>query len=304
MSKHFLSIADLTKQEIEELLDLAIELKAKQKKHQPHRLLEGQTLAMVFQKPSARTRISFEVGMFQLGGHALYLAPADIGVGTREAVKDIGRVLSRYNDGIMARLFGHQDIIEMAEYATVPVINGLTDLLHPCQVMADVLTILEHRKSLENMKLAFIGDGNNLANSWLNFASRYPMKLALAIPEGYDPDAGVMKRATDAAISEIQIFRDPHQAVKDADVIYTDVWASMGQESEAEQRKAAFKKFQVNDHLMKSARKDTYVMHCLPAHRGEEITDSVIESVNSIVFDEAENRLHAQKAIMAKLMAR
>ncbi|MDW7681184.1 MAG: ornithine carbamoyltransferase [bacterium] len=304
MIKHFLSIADLTREEIEELLDLAIELKEKQKKHESHQLLKGQTLAMIFQKPSARTRISFEVGMFQLGGHALYLAPADIGVGTREAVKDIGRVLSRYNDGIMARLFGHQDIIEMAEYATVPVINGLTDLLHPCQVMADVLTILEHRKSLENMKLAFIGDGNNLANSWLNFASRYPMKLALAIPEGYDPDPVVMKRAADAATSEIQIFRDPHQAVRDADVIYTDVWASMGQEVEAEKRKAAFNKFQVNEQLMQSARKDTLVMHCLPAHRGEEISDSVIESPNSIVFDEAENRLHAQKAIMAKLMAR
>ena len=303
MVKHFLSIADLTRYEIEDILNLAIELKGKQKRGEAEPLLKGKTLAMVFQKPSARTRISFEVGMFQLGGHALYLAPTDIGVGTREAVKDIARVLSRYNDGIMARLFGHEDIIEMAEYAAVPVINGLTDLLHPCQVMADVLTILEHRKTLENLKVAFVGDGNNLAHSWLNFASRYPMNLVLAIPEGYDPDADVLKNARDAGISEIEIYRDPKKAVKDADVIYTDVWASMGQEAEAAKRKIDFKNFQVNDDLMASARKDTYVMHCLPAHRGEEITDSVIESQNSIVFDEAENRLHAQKAVMVRLMA-
>ena len=304
MDRHFLSIADLTKNEIEELLDLAVEIKTKQKKGEETPILKGQTLAMVFQKPSARTRISFEVGMFQLGGHALYLAPADIGVGTREAVKDIGRVLSRYNDGIMARLFGHEDIIEMAEYSTAPVINGLTDLLHPCQVMADVLTILEHRKTLEGMKVTFVGDGNNLAHSWLNFASRYPMNLTLAIPEGYDPDEQILKDAKDAGISQIDIIRDPHVAVKNADVIYTDVWASMGQEEEAQKRKIAFKDFQINDELMSFAKKDTYVMHCLPAHRGEEITDSVIESKNSIVFDEAENRLHAQKAVMVKLMAK
>ena len=302
MTKHFLSIADLTKEEILELLDLSIELKEKQKKGETEPILKGQTLAMIFQKPSTRTRVSFEVGMFQLGGHALYLAPADIGVGTREAVKDIGRVLSRYNEGIMARLFGHEDIIEMAEYSSVPVINGLTDLLHPCQVMADVLTILEHRKNLDDLKVTFVGDGNNLAHSWLNFASRIPMTLALAIPEGYDPASEVLKNAQDAGISKIEIYRDPKQAVKDTDVIYTDVWASMGQEAEAQKRKAAFKHFQVNDELMKNARPDTYVMHCLPAHRGDEITDSVIESPNSIVFDEAENRLHAQKAIMVKLM--
>lgn len=304
MDKHFISIADLTRSEIEALLDLAIEIKKKQKNGEITHYLKGQTLAMIFQKPSARTRISFEVGMFQLGGHALYLASADIGVGTREAVKDIARVLARYNDGIMARLFGHEDIIEMARYSSVPVINGLTDLLHPCQVMADVLTILEHRNSLENMKLTFIGDGNNLAHSWLNFASRYPINLALAIPEGYDPNAETLKHATDAGISQIEIFRNPKDAVKDADVIYTDVWASMGQEAEAAKRKIAFKNFQINDKLMSYARKNTYVMHCLPAHRGEEITDSVIESPNSIVFDEAENRLHAQKAIMVKLMAK
>ena len=303
MVKHFLSIADLSREEIEELLELASEIKAKQKKGEETPYLKGKTLAMVFQKPSARTRISFEVGMYQLGGYALYLAPTDIGVGTREAVKDIARVLARYNDGVMARLFGHEDILEMAEYSSVPIVNGLTDLLHPCQVMADVLTIKEHRNGLENLKVTFVGDGNNLAHSWLNFASRYPMHLTLAIPEGYDPNQQILQAAKDAGISQIEIFRDPKQAVKDADVIYTDVWASMGQEAEAQKRKRDFAGFQVNDELMSHARKDTLVMHCLPAHRGEEITDSVIESPNSIVFDEAENRLHAQKAVLVKLMA-
>jgi len=302
VKNHFLSIADFTKEEILELLDLSIELKEKQKKGQAEPILKGKTLAMIFQKPSTRTRISFEVGMFQLGGHALYLAPSDIGVGTREAVKDIARVISRYNDGIMARLFGHEDIIEMAKYSSVPVINGLTDLLHPCQVMADVLTILEHRKNLDDLKVTYIGDGNNLTNSWLNFASRFPMKLAMAIPEGNDPDEEILKNAKDAGISEIELFRDPQKAVKDTDVIYTDVWASMHQKDETEIRKKIFKDYQVNDELMKHARPNTYVMHCLPAYRGMEITDSVIESPNSIVFDEAENRLHAQKAIMAKFM--
>jgi len=304
VTNHFLSIADMTKDEILELLDLSIELKEKQKKRQAEPILKGQTLAMIFQKPSTRTRISFEVGMFQLGGHALYLAPSDIGVGTREAVKDIARVISRYNDGIMARLFGHEDIIEMAEYSSVPVINGLTDLLHPCQVMADVLTILEHRKNLDDLKVTYIGDGNNLTNSWLNFALRFPMRLTLAIPEGYDPDQAVLKNAKDAGISEIELFRDPQKAVKDTDVIYTDVWASMHQKDETEIRKKIFKDYQVNDELMKHARPDTYVMHCLPAYRGMEISDSVIESPNSIVFDEAENRLHAQKAVMVKLMGK
>ncbi|MFZ5518547.1 MAG: ornithine carbamoyltransferase [Candidatus Zhuqueibacterota bacterium] len=304
MKKDFLSIADLTKEEITELFDLAIELKAKQKRGETHHLLKGQTLAMIFQKPSARTRISFEVGMFQLGGHALYLSPNDIGLGTREAVKDVARVLARYNDGIMARVFGHNDVVELAKFSSVPVINGLSDFNHPCQVMADVMTILEHRKTLDNLKVTFVGDGNNLAHSWLNFASRYPMTLALAVPEGFDPDPNVVANARNAGISEVTIYRDPKKAVKDTDVIYTDVWASMGQETQAEEKNKAFAGYQVNDELMQAARKDTYVMHCLPAHRGQEITDSVIESKNSIVFDEAENRLHAQKAIMVKLMAR
>lgn len=302
MNKHFLSIAELTKDEIFEIFDLTKELKSEQKKGKIHHLLKGKTLAMVFAKPSARTRISFEVGMFQLGGHALYLSPNDIGMGTREAVKDVARVLSRYNDGIMARLFGHEDIVEFAEYSSVPIINGLTDLLHPCQIMADTFTILEHRKTLDNFKVTYIGDGNNVANSWINFASRVPMKLALAVPDGYDPNPTILSTAIKAEISEITIHRDPKEAVKEADVVYTDVWASMGQESEAEKRRQVFNNYQVNDEVMKHARADTYFMHCLPAHRDEEVTDSVIESPNSIVFDEAENRMHVQKAIMVKLM--
>jgi len=202
----------------------------------------------------------------------------------------------------MARLFGHQDIIELAQYATVPVINGLTDLLHPCQIMADAFTILEHRTTLDNLKVAFIGDGNNVANSWINFASRVPMTLALAVPEGYDPNPEILANARKTGVSEITIHRDPKEAVKNADVVYTDVWASMGQEAEAEKRKKIFQPFQVNEALMKYARPDTYFMHCLPAHRNEEVTDGVIESPNSIVFDEAENRMHVQKAIMVKLM--
>jgi len=302
VNKHFLSIAELTKDEIFEIFDLTHELKEKTQKSETHHLLKGKTLAMVFAKPSARTRISFEVGMFQLGGHALYLSPNDIGIGTREAVKDVARVLSRYNDGIMARLFGHEDIVELAEYSSVPIINGLTDLLHPCQIMADAFTILEHRKTLDNVKVTYIGDGNNVANSWINFAARVPMTLALAVPENYDPNAVIMSTAKKTGISEITIHRDPREAVKDADVVYTDVWASMGQEAEAENRRKIFMKYQVNDELMKHARADTYFMHCLPAHRDEEVTDSVIESKNSIVFDEAENRMHVQKTIMVKLM--
>lgn len=303
MKQHFLSIAELTKDDIFEIFDLTKELKAKQKKGESHHLLKGKTLAMVFAKPSARTRISFEVGMFQLGGHALYLSPNDIGIGTREAVKDVARVLSRYNDGIMARLFGHNDIIELAEYSSVPVINGLTDLLHPCQIMADTFTILEHRKTLDNLKVAFIGDGNNVANSWINFASRVPMTLALGVPNGFDPNPEILANAKKSGISEISVHYDPKAAVKNADVVYTDVWASMGQEAEADKRKQLFKPFQVNDELMKHARPDALFMHCLPAHRNEEVTDSVIESPTSIVFDEAENRMHVQKAIMVKLMA-
>jgi ornithine carbamoyltransferase len=257
---------------------------------------------MIFQKPSARTRVSFEVGMFQLGGHALYLAPTDIGLGKRESVADVARVLSRYNHGIMARVFGHDIVEALARQASIPVINGLSDLVHPCQVMGDMLTILEHRGRFDGLKLAYVGDGNNLANSWINIASRIPMQLNLAVPQGYDPDETTLVKGREAGISEINLLRDPKEAVKDVDFIYTDVWASMGQEKEVEKRKKVFKDYQVNEALVAEAKPDVKVLHCLPAHRGDEITDGVMDGPHSIVFDEAENRLHIQKAIMVRLM--
>ena len=302
MNKNFLAISELTHDEIFEIFDLAKELKAKVRRREEHHLLKGQTLAMIFQKPSARTRISFETGMFQLGGHALYLSPNDIGIGKRESVADISRVISRYCDGIMARLFDHSHILEMGESASVPVINGLTDLLHPCQIMADALTVLEHRGTLDNLSVAWVGDGNNVAHSWINLAARIPMKLNLAVPEGYEPDASILAEANAAGLSEVNVMYDPVAAVKDADVIYTDVWASMGQEEEAAERKKVFQAFQVNSALAAHAAKDHLVLHCLPAHRGDEITDAVIDGPHSVVFDEAENRLHVQKAILVKLM--
>lgn len=302
MKKDFLAITDLTSDEIKEMFSLASELKKKTKSGEEHHILKGQTLAMIFQKPSARTRVSFEVGMFQLGGHALYLSPNDIGLGKRESVADIARVFSRYNDGIMARVFSHTDVVGLGQYASIPVINGLSDLLHPCQVMGDMLTILEHRGNLDGLKLTYIGDGNNLVNSWLNMASRIPMQLHLALPEGYDPDEKILAKAKESGCSDIKIFRDPQEAVQGVEVIYTDVWASMGQESEAQERKKIFKDYQVNTTLLKNATAEVKVMHCLPAHRGDEITDEVMDSPHSIVFDEAENRLHIQKAIMVSLM--
>ena len=302
MKKDFLTIIDWTTEEIHEIFRLASELKEKTKKQKKHHLLEGKTLAMIFQKPSTRTRVSFEVGMVQLGGHALYLAPNDIGLGKRESVPDVARTLSRFNDGIMARVFSHDIVEELASYATVPVINGLSDLLHPCQVMGDMFTILEHLTHIEGIKIVYIGDGNNLANSWLNIAARLPIQLNLAIPKGYDPDKTILKNAQDAGKSDIVIQRDPVKAVLEADIIYTDVWASMGQEKEAAKRKKVFKDFQVNESLVAAAKPDVKVMHCLPAHRGEEITDGVMEGPQSIVFDQAENRLHIQKAIMVRLM--
>ena len=304
MKRDFLSIAELTTAEINDLFRLASKLKGKQKKAKVFHPLKGQTLAMIFQKPSARTRVSFEVGMIQLGGHALYLTPADIGMGKRESVADVARVMSRYCDGIMARVFGHDILLELARYASVPVINGLSDLFHPCQVLGDLLTIQEHLGKIEGVKVVFVGDGNNVANSWINAASRFKFSFYLACPKGYDPDAKVLKDAQKAEMGEIVVLHDPKEAVRDADVIYTDVWASMGQEKEAAKRKKAFKNFQVNEKLLASAKSNVKVMHCLPSHRGEEITDGVMEGFHSIVFDEAENRLHIQKAIMVTLMGR
>jgi ornithine carbamoyltransferase len=302
--KHFISIADYSKQEIEEIFSLTKDLKEKTKKGEEHHLCKGLTLSMIFAKPSARTRISFETGMYQLGGYALYLSPNDIGIGKRESVSDISRVISRYNDIIMARMFDHQHIVELAEFASVPVINGLTDYNHPCQIMADMFTILEHRGQLDGLKITYIGDGNNVANSWINLASILPFNLTICSPPGYEPDNDILVHAKENNISKVQVLSNPEEAVKDADVVYTDVWASMGQESETKERHNIFKNYQVNQQLMSLAKVDAKVMHCLPAHRGDEITDEVIDGPQSIVFDEAENRMHVQKAIIVKLLGK
>ncbi len=304
MLKHFISIADYSKQEIEEIFSLTKDLKEKTKKGEEHHLCKGLTLSMIFAKPSARTRISFETGMYQLGGYALYLSPNDIGIGKRESVSDISRVISRYNDIIMARMFDHQHIVELAEFASVPVINGLTDYNHPCQIMADMFTILEHRGHLDDLKITYIGDGNNVANSWINLASILPFNLTICSPPGYEPDNDILVHAKENNISKVQVLSNPEEAVKDADVVYTDVWASMGQESETKERHNIFKNYQVNQQLMSLAKVDAKVMHCLPAHRGDEITDEVIDGPQSIVFDEAENRMHVQKAIIVKLLGK
>jgi ornithine carbamoyltransferase len=302
MKRDFLQITDFSSDEIREIFRLTAEVKKDTKMGKEYTPLKGKIMAMIFAKPSARTRVSFETGMMQLGGQAIYLGPTDIGLGTREVTRDVARVISRYNDLIMARLFKHADLLELAEFATVPVINGLTDLNHPCQVLSDIYTIWEHRKHLDNLKVAFIGDSNNVANSWLNLATRLPMHFVLATPADYQPDAGILKRARNSDVSRIEIVHDPREAVQSADVIYTDVWASMGQEAELAKRRSDFDAFQVNAELLKQAPRDVYIMHCLPAHRGDEITDEVIDGPNSIVFDQAENRLHVQKAIIVKLM--
>ncbi|RMH63313.1 MAG: ornithine carbamoyltransferase [Calditrichaeota bacterium] len=302
MKKDFISIADYSRDEIEAIFELTGELKAKVKKGETHHILPGRTMAMIFAKPSARTRVSFETGMYQLGGYALYLSPNDIGIGKREAVKDIARVISRYNDVIMARLFAHSHMEELAEYATVPVINGLTDYNHPCQIMADIYTVKEHKGRHTDLKITYIGDGNNIANSWINLAAKLPLHLVICSPSGYEPDPSTLDYARAQGISNIEITPEPVEAVKGADVIYTDVWASMGQEEEAAERRKIFMPYQVNSALMAHADKDALVMHCLPAHRGDEITDEVIDGPQSIVFDEAENRMHVQKAIIATLM--
>ena len=301
MARHFLHITDFTRDEIEETLNLAGKIKEKFRNRETFRPFEGQSMAMIFAKPSARTRISFETGFFRMGGHALYLGPNDISIGKREATKDIARVVSRYNDIIMARLFDHAHILELAEYSNVPVVNGLTDYNHPCQVMADFLTIVEHKKRMKDLKIVFVGDGNNIVHSWLRLAMRIPIHFVCACPEDYQPDAETVDMAKKEGLSQIEIVHDPKSAVSNADVVYTDVWASMGQKEELEERIKVFKPFQVNDELMQAAGKQALFMHCLPAERGREVTDSVMESAASIVFDEAENRMHAQNAILLKI---
>lgn len=301
MQKDFLSISQLTSQEIQDIFELSASLKEKTRRRETHHLLQGYSMAMIFAKPSARTRISFETGIYQLGGMAIYLSPQDIGIGKREAVKDVARVLSRYNNLIMARLFAHADIEELAEYSSVPVINGLTDYNHPCQIMADAFTILEHKGKIEGLKIVYVGDGNNVAHSWLNLAGRLAFHLVICTPESYQPDKATVQRAREAGISKIELMSDPMEAVAGADVVYTDVWASMGQEAEAAKRKVDFAGYQITPEMLSRAASNAIVMHCLPAHRGEEISEAVLESPQSVVFDEAENRLHVQKAIMVKL---
>ncbi|MEJ2095699.1 MAG: ornithine carbamoyltransferase [Deltaproteobacteria bacterium] len=301
MKRDFLHITDFSTEEILEVLSLAKELKTRIKRRESYKPFQNHSMAMIFAKPSARTRISFETGFFLLGGHALFLGPSDIEMGKREPVKDIARVISRYNDIIMARLFDHSHILELAQYAEVPVINALTDYNHPCQIMADIFTIWEHRGDLDDLKIVYVGDGNNVVNSWLRLAQRLPLHFVCACPEKYRPDEDTFDAARMAGVSSVEIVHDPKSAAKNADVLYTDVWASMGKKHELETRKSLFHEFQVNDDLMAATGKNTLFLHCLPAERGLEVTDSVIESDASIVFDEAENRMHVQNAILLKI---
>ena len=298
MNKDFLSIAELSRTEVMDLLTLADTLKV-QKEIRP---LQGKTVAMIFQKPSLRTRVSFEVGVIQLGGQAIFLTDDGVGLGVRESAADVANVLSRFNDMIVARVFDHQLLVYLAKFAKIPVINALSDLSHPCQILADLYTIKQHGKLRDHVKVAYVGDGNNIVNSWLELATILPIHLTLAIPFGYEPDKMIYDKALKANLSKIEIIRDPRNAVNKADVVYTDTWTSMGQEKEKTKRIFDFWEYQVNGSLLRQAKKDVIVMHCLPAHRGEEITDEALDGAQSVVNDQAENRLHIQKAIMATLM--
>lgn len=299
--KHLLSMLD-AKDEIYEILDLASELKAKQKKGIMHELLKNKSLGMIFEKSSTRTRVSFEVGMTQLGGHALYLSPKELQMGRGETISDTAKVLSRFVDGIMYRAFDHKMMLELAENSTVPVINGLDNIEHPCQIIADLLTIKEKKKDFKGLKLAYVGDGNNVCNSLLLGAAIVGMNMGVGCPKGYEPNKEILEKTKNIAESKIEVIESPEDAVKNADIIYTDVWVSMGDEKEKALREKTFLPYQVNKKLIRNAKKDCIVMHCLPAHRGMEITDEVVDGKNSVVFDQAENRLHAQKALMVKLM--
>ena len=302
MKKDLLSEYDLEREDYECIFEKAHRLKRLLKEGREHATLKGKTLGMIFDKSSTRTRISFEVGMYQMGGIALFLSNRDTQLGRGEIIADSARIMSRYLDGIMIRTFSQASVEEFARYATIPVINGLTDLLHPCQLLSDLFTIIEKRGGYEGLKIAYVGDGNNMANSWINAAAKLPFHLDLACPEGYDPDPAILKRGMAEAPAGVILHRDPIAAVCDADIVYTDVWVSMGQESEREERMKRFQGYQVNQALLDKAKKDALVMHCLPAHRGEEITAEVIDGPRSVVIDEAENRLHVQKAVMEILL--
>ena len=301
MKRDFLALDQLTRAELDEILHISATLKRDLKAGRREPLLAGKTLAMIFEKPSLRTRVTFETGIKQLGGASVYLAPEDIRLGARETVGDIARNLSRWVDLIVARTFSHRSLLELAQHATIPVINGLTDLLHPAQVLADLQTMREHRGSLEGATVAFIGDGNNVVNSWLNAAALFQLNFRLACPPGYEPDTKILARAQSLAPGRIAIVNDPVAAAQGADVLYTDVWTSMGQEDECEVRRRAFAGYQIDAAALGRAKPDAVVMHCLPAHRGEEITGDVIDGPHSIVFDQAENRLHVQKGVLVWL---
>ncbi|MBI2264765.1 MAG: ornithine carbamoyltransferase [Armatimonadetes bacterium] len=303
--RSLLSLTDLSYEEIHHILDTAGHLKMLKKAGQPHQWLSGKTLGMIFEKPSTRTRVSFEVGMWQLGGYALYLNPNDLQLGRGETIADTARVLSRFVDGIMARTYAHKTLEDLARYCTIPVINGLSDYEHPCQILGDLLTIQEKKGDLHGLKLAYVGDGNNVAHSLIFGAVLVGMDIAIAVPEGYEPLEQVLELAAGLPSPRkcsVQVVGDPAEAAQGADALYTDVWTSMGQEKEKQERLEAFSGFQMNDLLVQKAKKDVIVLHCLPAHRGEEITDSVMDGPRSVVWDQAENRLHIQKAIMALTM--
>ncbi len=299
------SLSHLTKEEIDQILKTSELLKSQLLRGVEHPLLKGKTLAMIFEKPSTRTRVSFEVGMWQLGGYALYLSAGDLQLGRGETIADTAQTLSRYVNGMMARVFAHQTILDLVKYSRVPVINGLSDFTHPCQGLADLFTINEKKGRLTGLKLAYVGDGNNVAHSLLYGCSKVGMDITLACPKGYEPDPTVVSEAKEEGKrsgGEVKVTKDPKEAARDADIIYTDVWASMGKEKEHEKRVKIFKPYQINVKLVKEAKEDYIFMHCLPAHRGEEVTDEIADSRNSVIFDQAENRLHTQKALLALMM--
>jgi ornithine carbamoyltransferase len=303
--KSLATLNDLTREEIEQILKTSELLKLQLIRGQEHPVLKGKTLAMIFEKPSTRTRVSFEVGMWQLGGYALYLSSNDLQLGRGESIADTARTISRYASGIMARVFAHQTILDLIRYSSIPVINGLSDFSHPCQGLADLFTIYEKKGRLEGLKLAYVGDGNNVAHSLIEGSSKMGMNIILACPKGYEPDSKVMAQGKKEAKkngSDVKVTNDPKEALKGADVIYTDVWTSMGQEKEKAERIKILKPYQINSKMVKGAKEDYIFMHCLPAHRGEEVTDEVADSRKSVIFDQAENRLHTQKALMALIM--
>ena len=302
MKKDFVSEYDIERDDFDLIFERARRIKKWQQEGVPHQPLQGKVLGMIFDKSSTRTRLSFEVGMYQLGGLALFLSSRDTQIGRGETIADTAMIMSRYLNGIMIRTYAQETVERFARHASIPVINGLTDLLHPCQILSDIFTVIEKRGTYSGIRIAYIGDGNNIANSWINAAARLPFHLSLACPEGYDPDGEILARASREAPERVTFHRDPVEAVRGADVIYTDVWASMGQEAEHAARVKVFSAYQVNRRLVEKASKDVMIMHCLPAHRGEEITSDILDGEHSIVFDQAENRLHVQKAIMEMLL--